>query len=853
MPKKVLLLIAALLLFVVAIAVPTVFADNQLFSGFDMTLSDGTPPIATPIVAAPDTTDWTFPPAGPRGWYIENSTDPTRIPIDPVAHSAVGSFFFLAWSQLEYGNNNYDWNKLDGLIQKQLDAGYQAVGLAFYTYTGRQGVTCPDQGVEHTVPAFVLKGADGIANTGDEPMILSSEPDGGRPNRAGCEDGPWYLLDYMHPYYRAQYSEFIHALADHLLNSPYRSSVGWIATGVGMDGENRAADNRSGVGYDESFLFKPISNGGAGWTIADWEEYVKWVIDQYTDAFYDGSGFPRIQVLTQNSPHPGVSGGPTSRRAIAQYAATHRVGLSINNMRSDFNTVEKCDHPDPNKWCTGMYDQARQYNDVVPIGFESYGYMMNTENEFYWSVARAFDFPGDYFRLSGFWSYADTPNRRLVAQWAQKYFGSGFRPGETEPPSVWSMMREHRNPCISGAMYTDPCNDWPTNGNYEFYLTQLHLANQGTVTIPVTDDPRIHNTGWTGVINEPWHYNSDPFSPALYDAGLLHYVGEKGDQIELDPGMVARRSDQASGNYRFAFDAADSYFTRSGAPAESTFKVVINVSYLDYGTDQWSLIYDSVTGPKPAQVFAINDWDLSNGLALAGDLTATGKLTDTTYAVQKTGSGQWKVATFKIDDGDFNNLLVDQKADFFIDTRGPNGEMDGDEYIHFVDVQKVAEFIEVTPTNTPAPTPTDTPAPTSTPTPTLTSTPTSTPTPAPTATPTPTTGVISGKVFADYNGNGQYDAGEDLPGATLTLSIGGDYTTTSDADGSYSFSDLPPANYMLSETPPAGYGEAQPVSSIFVSVQANSVFTWDFLHDPISTVTPTPTPQPFLYLPLIQQ
>lgn len=857
MPKKAFLLLFILLFAAAVVAIPAVFASTQDPIDTNLVALDGSQPPAPPVGASPDEGSWVYPPAGPAGWYIENSTDSTRDPIDPVTHSAVGSFFFLNWKKLEPSNRNYNWTLLDTLIQKNLDAGYQAIGLALYTYTGRQGASCPVQGVEKTVPDFVRLGADGIINTDDDPIILSSEPD----YRSGCEGGPWYLLDYMDPFYRSEYSAFIHALADHLLSSPYRNNIAWIATGVGMDGENRAADNRSTVAYDESFLFTPLSSGGAGWTIDDWTNYVKWVIDEYRDAFYDSSGYPRIQVLTQNSPHPGVSGGPISRRTIAQYAAANRVGLSVNNMRSDFNTAEKCDHPDPNKWCTGMYDQARQYNDTVPVGFESYGYMMNTENEFYWSVARAFDFPGDYFRLSSFWHYADTDNRRLVAQWASQYFGTGFRPGESEPPSIWSMMREHRSPCISGGMYIEYCNDWPEVGNYEFYLTQLNLPSQGAVTIPFTDDPRIEFTGWTGASDKPWHYNDAPYSQELADAGLLHYVGAKGNQIELDPGMVARRSDQASGNYRFVFDASDAYFARSGAPAESTFKVIISVSYLDHGTDQWSLIYDSVSGPKPAEVYAINDWDLPMGLNLGGGLPSTGKLPAGTTAVTKTNTGGWKVATFKIDDGDFNNLLVDHQADFYIDTRGANGEMDGDEFIHFVDVKKVAEFIEITPTPTATSTPTPTPTATATLTPTATSTPTVTPTPTVAATPTPTptatpsTGSIRGVVYADDNGNSQYDAGEGVEGATLVLSVGGDYSTTSAADGSYSFDSLPPANYMLSETPPAGYGAAQPVSSIFVSVQANTVFTWDFRHDPIDTPTPTPISDPPLplYLPLIQQ
>lgn len=81
---------------------------------------------------------------------------------------------------------------------------------------------------------------------------------------------------------------------------------------------------------------------------------------------------------------------------------------------------------------------------------------------------------------------------------------------------------------------------------------------------------------------------------------------------------------------------------------------------------------------------------------------------------------------------------------------------------------------------------------------------------------------LSGRVFADANGNGDTDAGDaGIPNVTVTLTgtdINGNtvtFTTTTDSNGDYSFTNLPPSNsagYTLTETQPSGYisGTAQP-------------------------------------------
>ncbi|GAA2673917.1 MULTISPECIES: hypothetical protein [Actinosynnema] len=60
-------------------------------------------------------------------------------------------------------------------------------------------------------------------------------------------------------------------------------------------------------------------------------------------------------------------------------------------------------------------------------------------------------------------------------------------------------------------------------------------------------------------------------------------------------------------------------------------------------------------------------------------------------------------------------------------------------------------------------------------------------------------GEISGALFADRDGDGEFDAGEGFPGVEMTASAYGDTrTTTTDADGGYRFTGLPLRVYALS-------------------------------------------------------
>ena len=777
-------------------------------------------------------------PTAPAGYYIENG----RWNFQPAAgYHATGSFRFWAWDELNPASGVYRWSWLDQYIDDALANGYDAVGIALMTYTGRY-LACNGgnwQGVEMT-PYFVRAGPDGTLGNLDDAVIASAYPDERNPAEPRWDDctnygGTWYLIDYKNSFYQQQYDIFIDALADHLVNHPKRDKIGWVAIGSGKDGENRAADNRTAgvAAQDENFL-----RDSGHLSVADWDSYVMGLIDTHKNAFA-GSG---IDIVTQNAPY---FQDIKSRQRIAEHAVAQGVGLSVNMIVSDFIDIENCDSTDSDEQCTAMYDQARLYGDQVPMSFESYAYMMSTPNEFYWAMPRALDVHADYIRLSAFWNTHDSPETRSIAEWTSSYMGTGLQQGDNLPPSIWSRMREHRNPTYLPYAFLphDAYHDWPTNGNYEFYLKQVHTA-PGGVTIPYTDDQRFtdpsHIMGWdsasSNVLDKRWHYNTQPYSADLNGAGLYRTdpAAEFPVQIEVDPGWVARRSDQDSGNYGFFFDTDDRYLSAPANPGDDH-DIRITVTYLDNGSDRWRLMYDSVTGEKPATLYALQNWDIRSGLAIGGGLPTSGIIADPKPSyVQKTNSNRWKVATFLIEDGYFGNRLGGG-ADFYVDSRSDAETMDGDEYVHHVDVQRLSDVPQITPTPTA--------------TGQATATPTSTPGTAPTATLTPTpgsTGNISGYVFEDVDGDGYRDPSDPpIPGALVKLfNSAGDTVVrevVTDNNGLYQFFNLDPATYRVRPTPPQGWTMNLYERWVVISVGADMTEI-NFPATRSATSTPTITP-----------
>jgi hypothetical protein len=90
-------------------------------------------------------------------------------------------------------------------------------------------------------------------------------------------------------------------------------------------------------------------------------------------------------------------------------------------------------------------------------------------------------------------------------------------------------------------------------------------------------------------------------------------------------------------------------------------------------------------------------------------------------------------------------------------------------------------------------------------------------------------GSISGWAYVDANRNGKIDAGECLPGVTISLDGPAKKTTTTDDNGWYQFSGLPAGTYQVSETHPKAClpGGPDSIAANVVNGQDSRVDFWD--------------------------
>lgn len=445
--------------------------------------------------------------------------------------------------------------------------------------------------------------------------------------------------------YQGPYQAFVQALGERYRNDP---RLEFVAIGTGTYGETRASDP----------VDKPATSAN-GLDSAGWVQAVNAITDIYISAFSE-AGQLRKPLLLQMAPFQFAA---SERRDFSNYAAGQGVGLSFNSLYWDWNYAETGDYASSSVRGTAAYDPLNTYWPSVPIAFETYNYMLGndpTAELFYWGIFNGLDKHPAYIRLSGYSGWylgsgdVPVPAYTSIMQWAAPYLGATL---ETTP-SVWVALREHIVPTYYHySSYYENTSYFPPLGNFEFWLYQRDGAPGGR-TVPVTHLDSVNGqTPQMGLCpptsNGPPGYpcNSsahDPALPAVREARTI------------------RRTDQITGNPWMFFDIDDGYMYGQTNGAQ------ITVTYWDHGADRFRLQYDSTSGPR----YAVPD----------GGSSAW---------VTKQDSGQFRTATFQLTDARFANGLPGG-ADFAIDSRNESGVDDGDEWIHFVDVEK--HFVQSTQT-----------------------------------------------------------------------------------------------------------------------------------------------------------
>ncbi len=432
---------------------------------------------------------------------------------------------------------------------------------------------------------------------------------------------------------------------------------------------------------------------------------------------------PDRQLLLQYAP---TFLSAAEKRNTTDFAAALGVGMSSNFLMADWTQAYLADG-------NGAFDPIRKWWQQVPIAFENYATDLCNPLLVYWAVVGSLDKHVDYLRT------ADSLLRGSdglpsvnapVYAWVQPYIGQTAEAA----PSVWVVLREHRNPtrascrggssgllyfhtnAVAAGYYSLAHSTGAANaelGNFDYYLYQVDTIPGGRTVAETNDkgvdsryarDPSTGNplpeaglgncppSGYDQTLfgaNYPCNYQPyNPDLPALAGQNPDDYRDFYAVSDWTGAGKeawIVRRTDQnadaAKNNPYMFFQIDNGYIDGS-----QTYPVALTVQYFDIGTDKWQLKYDSASGEKAA-------------------VAPDGK-----NYIQKTGSKQLKSVTFTLSDGKFAGRLAGG-ADFYLDSRAPDGTLDGNEWVHMVDVAKAGSAPGPTRTPTPTATATATPVP----------------------------------------------------------------------------------------------------------------------------------------------
>ena len=502
-------------------------------------------------------------------------------------------------------------------------------------------------------------------------------------------DNLYYVTNFLAEDYKVHYRDFVYDLADWLArpeNAAVLANLAWVEMGVGMETETQPADRWSTAtepDYNYYAYYAPGGENPPGWTSNDWLAFVNWCTDLYYDAFrVRNPGLASVVIYLNCAPEFLGKDSVSNRNAFCDYAATRGVADGKPGIGLKNNGLQADRSP------AGLYWPLEKWGSVVatttvPIAWETYQSWLYDLNNVYWGLLCALDKHPDVIEptrgLLVDGSYNPIPDYVSVWNWVAPYLG--VTPSTT--PGIWCALRETE----SGGEY----------GNFFFWLYQNdNLAGGDTM--------------------------------AAWNEG----IGKEG--------RYTRRTNTGGGNPYMHFQVLNPspYY---GNPSALT--LTVTVTYLDRGTDQWKLRYDSTTGMKDAGV------------------------------VTKMNTNTWKKQTFVLTDARFGNGYTDNGAGGGTGSGAADLTIDcmdsGDEYIHMVEIVRRTEG-----GTTPTPSPT-------------------TPTPTPTA--TPGLAILHGRVTLQRPNAPAPHASWVV---SLTVKIGEtNYAATTDSSGYFAIPGLTPGTYDI--------------------------------------------------------
>lgn len=328
--------------------------------------------------------------------------------LDPSVVPIAGSNIIFEWHSLNPAPGVYDWSLVDEWLQSTTQRDLPA-GLGITTYSG---ICCGGNMVPH--------------------WVYIQYPSA----KLTCDAG-WVIPKTWDPGYQAAYSTFIHALADRYDGDP---RLAWVEMGVGTFGETHPTDPE----------FVDCARAG-GLTSARWVQTVQAITAIYDDAF---AQTPLLLQMASIFEHQ------TERREFVDYAAARGIGLKHNGLTPD-NEGVVYDNPNYSFYQSGAFDLMRKWANRVPIGWESYDYLLTGLTGTTWGIYNGLDKHADYMVLAS--DITTDPVRRPILEFANAHLGQTL----DTTPSVWVALRETQKTW------------YPDRGNYEFWLWQNDQAPGG--------------------------------------------------------------------------------------------------------------------------------------------------------------------------------------------------------------------------------------------------------------------------------------------------------------------------------------------------------------------------------------
>lgn len=475
------------------------------------------------------------------------------------------------------------------------------------------------------------------------------------PNNSFCSDGtPSWALDpsngfdpihstvdnhpminYVNPRVQSSMSNLINEFVKYI-ESKYGNDdriAFLVCTGMDCEAQPEGFDDARNP-TDQAYIDR-WGNGNNQAAVGVWINFVNWLVDTYDYAFNQNNFTNKVRYLVVSA---NFKDGAREKIAYANKILTKSYQWGIYSAAIstgyDGNRYSQPHRQDADELLTNngdIQDLFRRFCLCRPCLGEhgDQGLYDDQKWKHWWRAASALWQRVDGFMTRGPW----IPNTQEARQFFNTYAGKSFY----DTPKAWVVL--HSDYSTS--------NTSLRQRNFAFYLDQFDASNVGIDNKNAQSVPE-----WSVFVNQ----------------GQIGALQQPPDDYR---GIFTRRTNNGVMAFRAIPDASGNYFIGGNSPHN----VRVEITYLDYNNDYFSLYYYSASNNQTIELLPL---------------------------IQKGNTRQWKTVTFSLNDALFNQSIPGG-ADFYIDDKG-----DGDEYIHMASVEYISGnpnvFTNSCP-NVPTPTP----------------------------------------------------------------------------------------------------------------------------------------------------